>query len=156
LPALSLGASTPVTRVGATLLFLGSRVCSSFSDSLASRFPKALPLTELGLLMTPDIGVCGGVVHGSPPKDGLAAATLGTLPMVGVGLLMIACDDSVAIEDIEFDRVGLGGGGGAGEAGNGNAGVGGLSNDGGADAVGVGTGVGCADPAVEIGAGDGW
>ena len=81
-----------------------------------SRFPKTLPLTELGLLITPDIGVCGGVVQERPLKDGLAAATPGTLLKVGVGLLATAWDDSVAMDDMEFDRVGLGGGGGAGEA----------------------------------------
>ncbi len=47
------------------------------------------------------------------------------------------------MEDIELDRVGLGGGGAAGEAVGAMMGVGFLSsNDGGADiAVGVGTGV---------------
>lgn len=122
-----------------------------------SRLPSALPLTELGLLLTmPDMGVWGGVVHGRPLNDGLLAATLGTLPRVGVGLLTI-CDDRVATDDVELERVGLGGGSGAGEADGANTGVGCLSNDGGADtAVGVGTGVACADDVVEIGAGDGW
>lgn len=76
------------TRVGAILLFFGIAV-SSFSDSLVSLFPSTLPLTELGLLTTPDIGVCGGVVHGRPLNDGFVAATLGTLPRVGVGLFII-------------------------------------------------------------------
>lgn len=104
--------------------------------------------------MIPDIGVSGGVVHGSPLKDGYAAATLGTVPMTGVGLLITGWDDSVAIDDIEFDRVGLGGGGGAGEWPR--AGVGGLSNVVGAvGAVGVGTGVGWADAAEDMVIGDG-
>lgn len=121
-----------------------------------SLFPSTLPLTELGrLLIIPDIGVCGGVVHGRPLKDGLPAATLGTLPRVGVGLLLTICDDCVATDDVELDLVGLGGGRGAGEGAR--TGVGCLSKVGGADAaVGVGSGVACAEDAVEIGAGDGW
>ncbi len=60
-------------------------------------------------------------------------------------------------DDVEFERVGLGGGSGAGEADGASTGVDWRSNDGGADAaVGVGTGVACADDAVEMGAGDGW
>ena len=87
----------------------------------------------------------------------MAAATPGTLPRVGVGLLLIICDDCVTTEDVEFERVGLGGGNGAGDAVGANTGVDCRSNGGGADAaVGVGTGVACADDAVEIGAGDGW
>ena len=59
-------------------------------------------------------------------------------------------------EDVELERVGLGGGNGAGEAVGASTGVGCFSNDGGADAaVGVGTGVACAEDAVEIGAGEG-
>ena len=133
-------------------------VCSSRSDSLVSRFPSTLPLTELGRLLTmPDIGVWGGVVQGSPLNVGLVAARLGTLPKVGVGLLLTACDDWVTMEDVELERVGLGGGRGTGEADGANTGVGCLSKGGGADAaVGVGTGVACADEAVETGAGDGW
>ena len=101
------------------------------------------------------MGVCGGVVHGRPLKDGLVAATPGTLPRVGVGLLTI-CDDNVATDEVEFERVGLGGGKGAGEADGASTGVGCLSNDGGADAaVGVGTGVAWADEVVDIEAGDG-
>jgi hypothetical protein len=45
------------TRVGAILLFLGCFVRSSFSDSLVSRLPRMLPLTELAVLVTPGIGV---------------------------------------------------------------------------------------------------
>ena len=59
-------------------------------------------------------------------------------------------------EDVELERVGLGGGSGAGEAEGASTGVRCFSNDGGAEAVGVGTGVACADDAVETGAGDGW
>ena len=77
------------TRVGATLLFFGTVVWSSFSDSLVSLLPNTLPLTELAVLVTPPMGVCGGVVHGRlPNEDAFAAATLGTLPTVGVGLLV--------------------------------------------------------------------
>ena len=141
--------------MGATLLFFGT-AGSSFSDSLVSLFPRTLPLTELGrLLIIPDIGVCGGVVHRRPLKDGLVAATLGTLPSVGVGLLLIIWDDCVAIDDVELDLVGLGGGSGPGEGAR--IGVGCLSKVEGANgAVGVGIGVGCAEDAVETGLGDGW
>lgn len=121
-----------------------------------SRFPRTLPLTELGALVPPPIGVCGGVVHGRVPNE-LLAATLGTLPSVGVGLLVMMppelcmCDDCVATEDAEFDRVGLGGcpiepvkGDGDGAAIRGGA----------AMAVGVGVGVTCVDDTAET-AGDG-
>lgn len=104
-----------------------------------------LPLTELGLLTTPDIGVCGGVVHGRPLKDGLVAATLGTLPRVGVGLFTIR-EDCVAIDDAELDRVGLGGGRGAGDAEAAKTGVLNLSKEG-ANAV---VGLGCAVDKVDI------
>ena len=103
----------------------------------------------------PDMGVSGGVVHGSPLNDGFAAATLGTIPIIGVGLLIMGCEDSVAIDEMEFDRVGLGGGGGAGEYTA--AGVGGLSKEAGAaGAVGVGTGVGLPEAAEEMVMGEGW
>ena len=83
------GGSSFPTNVGAILLFFGA-VVSSFSDSLVSLFPRTLPVTELGLLLAiPDIGVCGGVVHGKLLKVGFVVATLGTLPNVGVGLLTI-------------------------------------------------------------------
>ncbi|KAL8732442.1 MAG: hypothetical protein Q9181_003950 [Wetmoreana brouardii] len=75
-----------LTGTGTTLRFFGTT--SSLSDSLVSRFPSTLPLTELGALTPPAIGVCGGVVHGSGPKE-LDAATLGTFPSVGVGLLVM-------------------------------------------------------------------
>ena len=97
-------------RVGATLLFFGTLLFSSFSDSLAapkSLLPSILPLTELAALTVPDIGVSGGVVSRRPADIELVAATLGTVPSVGVGLLVIgAC--TVAIEDVEFDLDGLG------------------------------------------------
>ena len=101
--------------VGAILLFFGEALWSSFSDSLVSRLPRTLPLTELAVLITPDMGVCGGVVQGKLAKDVLAAAMLGTFPNVGVGLLLMtpagvcAWDDWVTMEDVEFDLVGLGG-----------------------------------------------
>ena len=96
-----------MTSVGAIRLFFEACDCSSFSDSLVSLLPSTLPLTELGRLMTPDMGVCGGVVQGRPVKEGLTAARLGTLPIMGVGLLITGWDVSVAIDEIEFDRVGL-------------------------------------------------
>lgn len=107
------------------------------------------------------MGVCGGVVHGKPGNEALDAATLGTFPNVGVGLLVITpvqpccCDDGVMAEDDEFDLVGLGGlATGAGENEDASAGMACFSN-GGADAVvGVGVGVGWAEDVVEI-AGDG-
>ena len=138
------------TSVGAILLFFGT-VASSFSDSLVSLFPSTLPVTELGLLLTiPDIGVCGGVVHVKLLKAGFVAATLGTLPRVGVGLLII-CDDCVATDDVELDLVGLGGGNGAGDAEGAKIGVLCLSKDTGAEAA---VGVGWAGDAVDV-AGDG-
>ena len=95
-------------RVGAILFFFGTPTSSSNSDSLVSLFPSTLPLTELGPLTTPDMGVCGGVVNGRPEKEVLAAATLGTFPSVGVGLLVMM-PDCVATEEVELDLVGLGG-----------------------------------------------
>lgn len=83
------GGPSGLTGVGAILLFFCFPAWSSISDSLVSRLPRTLPLTELGALTTPDIGVCGGVVHGKFEKEVLAAATLGTFPSVGVGLLLI-------------------------------------------------------------------
>lgn len=154
--AFGAGGPSFLTNVGATLLFFGTVVCSSLSDSLVSRFPSTLPLTELGrLLIIPD-GVCGGVVHGRPLKDGFVAATLGTLPSIGVGLLLTIWDDCVATDEVELDLVGLGGGKGLGEAEGASTGVDCFSKDGGAEAaVGVGIGVGCAEEDVDIGAGDG-
>jgi hypothetical protein len=89
--ALGGGGSSLLTNVGASLLFFGTK--SSFSDSLVSRFPRTLPLTELGRLLIIPNGVCGGVVHGRPLKDELGAVTLGTFPNVGVGLFPTICDD---------------------------------------------------------------
>ena len=80
---------------------------SSFSLSLASRFvPATLPAALLG--------VSGGVVRGTPVTfPELAAAMLGTLPEISVGLLTtfvfgtvdvwVAC---VAMDDVEFDQAG--------------------------------------------------
>ena len=72
-----------------------------------------MPPTELEVLVIPAIGVCGGVVHGKPPNDVPGAATPGTFPTVGVGLLMTtcegicACDDRATLDDAEFVLVGL-------------------------------------------------
>lgn len=107
------------------------------------------------------MGVCGGVVHGKPVNEVLDAATLGTFPSVGVGLLVItpvepcSWDDGVMAELDEFDLVGLGRlATGAGENEDVTAG-GACFSKGGAEAVvGVGVGVGCAEDAAEI-AGDG-
>jgi len=141
---------------------------SSFSDSLVSRFPSTLPLTELGPLTKPVMGVCGGVVHGKLEKDELAAGKPGIVPRDGVGLLVMI-PDWVATEDVEFDLVGLGGriadccvhgvvlraGVGAGEFDDTNPGGGCFSTKGGAVlAVGVGVGVACAEETADT-AGDG-
>ena len=98
------------------------------------------------MLMLPDIGVIGGVVNGRPE---LVATTPGTLPMVGVGLLVMTptgvgtCDDCVAIEEVELDRVGLGGRAlAAGEGDGANAEGGSFAGDGAVAAVGVGIGDG--------------
>ena len=56
----------------------------------------------------PAIGVCGGVVHGKLAKDEFAAATPGTVPIDGVGLLVMV-PDWVATEELEFDLAGVGG-----------------------------------------------
>lgn len=121
-----------------------------------SLLPSTLPLTELVALIPPAIGVAGGVVQGRWPNE-LAAATLGTFPNVGVGLLVTippepcACDDTVVIDDAEFDRVGLGGRPIAAADVDGD----GAATSAGAEiAVGVGVGVACADDTVET-AGDG-
>lgn len=96
------------TRVGAILRFFFSWPLSSLSLSLASRFT---PLTELFVLL----GVCGGVVIGTPetsPSPTLPAEIPGIVPPTRGGLLIIvpaagvAYDACVAIEEVEFDRVG--------------------------------------------------
>ena len=52
---------------------------------------------------------------GNPTGAELVAATDGTLPIVGAGLLLMTAagvctfDDCVAIDEVEFDRLGLGG-----------------------------------------------
>ena len=145
---------SPPSGVGAIRRFLGT--ASSLSDSLVSRLPRTLPLTELGALIPPPSGVCGGVVHGRVPNE-LLAATLGTLPSVGVGLLVMMppepCrwDDCVATDEAEFDRVGLGGCPIEPVKGDGD---GAAIKEGAEIAVGVGVGVTCADETVET-AGDG-
>ncbi len=110
---------SPLTSVGAILLFFTTAVASSLSDSLAappaSLLPRTLPLTELVVLMLPDMGVWGGVVSGRPTAAELVAATLGTVPRVGVGLLVMtvldvcAWEDMVATDEAEDERVGLDG-----------------------------------------------
>ena len=53
-----------------------------------SLLPKLLPVTELvALMLLVDIGVIGGVTRGKGPGLALPAATLGTVPIVGVGLI---------------------------------------------------------------------
>ena len=101
------GALSDGTSVGAIRFFFGT-LASSISDSLVSLFPSTLPLTELVPLTPPAMGVWGCVVIGRPEKELLVAATLGTLPSVGVGLL-VTMPDCVATEEVEFDLVGLGG-----------------------------------------------
>lgn len=70
------------------------------------------------------MGVCGGVESGMPTGAEFVAVTPGTLPNVGVGLLVttpaaeVCADDRVAIDEVELDLVGLLGrpGTGAGDA----------------------------------------
>ena len=115
---------------------------------------------ELVALCPPAMGVCGGVGCGKPTRmDGFVAVTIGTWPSVGVGLLVTAgvcTDDMVAMEDWEFDRVGLPGlavkKGAAGEGSDGAMAVDALARDGEAMLVGVVTGFAVASPA-EI---EGW
>lgn len=77
-----------------------------------SLLPNVLPLTELVALAV-DMGVIGGVDSGRRGTAEFAAATLGTLLRVGVGLLAIipagvcAKDDWVAMDEAEFDLLGL-------------------------------------------------
>lgn len=113
-----------------------------------SLLPSVLPLTELAVLMVA-MGVIGGVDNGRPPVEGLAAATLGTVPRVGVGLVAMipvaVCmnDDCVAMDDAEFDRVGL---------------VGRPGGPGGADTVEAAGALAMlgVDTAVGVGTGEGW
>ena len=108
------------------------------------------------------------MVHGKLEKDEFAAATPGTVPRDGVGLLVMI-PDWVATDEVEFDLVGLGGriadcwvlgvvlraGVGAGEFDGANPGGGCFSTKGGAvPAMGVGVGVACADDTVDT-AGEG-
>jgi len=79
----------------------------------------------------------------------LVAATLGTFPSVGVGLLVII-PESVAIDEVELDLVGLGGcrsATGDGEGANPDEGC--LINAGAVAVVGVGVGVGVAEPVAD-------
>ena len=142
------------TRVGAILLFLLlSLLPSSFSDSsiaAVSRFPSTLPLMELVALCVPDMGVCGGVLRGIPAGAEFAAARLGTLPRVGVGLLLTNPDDAgvwltdEVMEETEEDRVGLVGCMEGTVAGDGarNAGLCRTAGGGGGALVFVGVGIG--------------
>ena len=93
------------------------------------------------------------MVIGRPIEAELVAATLGTVPNVGVGLLMISplgvciCDDCVAIDEAEFDLVGLAGGTAATGEGEGASpdDEACFTNGGAVTVVGVGTGVGVAE-----------
>ena len=120
-----------------------------------SLLPSILPLTELAAL-TVDIGVIGGVERGNAPVDGFAAATLGTVPSVGVGLLAMMPTDvcmkelCVAIDDAEFDRVGLVGRGVDPVATVAVEVTGPFATVGVEPAVGVGTGDGWAELVTEI------
>ena len=100
---------------------------------------------------------------GRPTEPELVAATLGTFPNVGVGLLMMMplavciCDDCVAIDEAEFDLVGLGGrptGMEDGEGANPDDEIC-LSSGGAVTVVGVGTGVVPAED-IEDMASEGW
>ena len=117
----------------------------------------------------PAMGVCGGVVQGRPENDELPAATGGTVPTDGVGLL-VTKPCCVATDEVELDRLGLGGrmadccklgvvlraGVGTGELDGTKPGRGCFSAKGGAvPTIGVGVGVACADDAVDT-AGEGW
>lgn len=109
------------------------------------------------------MGVCGGVVIGKPTEAELVAATLGTFPNVGVGLVMITplavcnCEDWVAMEEAEFDLVGLGGrprGMADGEGANPSDDAC-LISDGAVIVDGVGTGAVAAGDIEDV-AGEGW
>ncbi len=119
------------------------------------------------------IGVCGGVVSGSPTGGAeFVAVTSGTWPRVGVGLLpteFVCTEAKVAIEDCEFDLAGLPGrteniGAGEGCEGGGTTGVAfakageTFANEGDTVAVGVGTGVLLEDDGAGADAGEieGW
>ena len=83
-------------------LFFGS-LLSSFSISLASRLLPAVPTVAF-------LGVSGGVVNGTPVTLAEWVAVIpGTLPEMRGGLLTTPvgiAEDCVAIDDVEFDRVG--------------------------------------------------
>lgn len=122
-----------------------------------SLLPSRPPLTELGQLAI-DIGVIGGVHKGRPAGAEFVAATLGTLPIVGVGLLAImpagVCinDDCVAIDEFELDLLGLTGRTAAAGEGEGARmeEEWGFTGEAAEAAVGVGTGDGWDDPETDI------
>ena len=110
------GESFLLTKVGAILLLFGTPPPSSGSDwlaTLASLFPSTVVGAGFGAgagAVAADMGVIGGVQRGSPAGAELVAATLGTLPIIGVGLLVITpgkLDCCVAMDDAELDLVGL-------------------------------------------------
>ena len=100
---------------------------------------------------------------GKPTDPEFAAATLGTFPNVGVGLVIMIplavcnCDDCVAMDEAELDLVGLGGrptGMGDGEGANPDDDAC-FTGDGAVTVVGVGTGVVAAEDIEEV-ASEGW
>ncbi len=131
---------------------------SSRSDSLVSLLPRTLPLTELVALIAPDMGVCGGVVQGNPVNEELDAATLGTFPTVGVGLLVTTpvgvwiCDGWERTDEEELVLPGLGRlANGEGENEDPSGGMICFSKSGAEDVVGVGVGVGWDEDMVDCG-----
>ena len=101
--------------VGATRLFLGS-LASSFAISSLSRFTGDTGGGAAKLVTPLASGVMGGVgdaIGGTAPEYVADAATVGTWPSVGIGLLTIVIEEEfakeamVAIEEPEFVRVGL-------------------------------------------------
>lgn len=144
------------TRVGAILRRLVF-FCSSGSDSEippTSLFPRLLSLIELALLPVAR-GVIGGVLKGTPVGAELVAATLGTLPNVGVGLLPTNPAMCVVTDDVEFERLGLGGRP-LTPTDDPTLGLLILVKAGALMAVGVGTGEGWAELETEIARADGW
>lgn len=93
------------TRVGAIRLFFAWPLAveaSSFSLSLASLLIPAAKLLWFA-------GVSGGVVIGTPVTlPDCAAAIPGMVPPISGGLFT-TLEDCVAMEEVEFDRVGDGG-----------------------------------------------
>ena len=140
-------------------LFFGADLFSSISDSLVppiSLLPSRLPLTDPGALIL-DMGVMGGVYRGKLGGAEFVAATLGTLPRVRIGLLVTmpagvcAIEDCVAIEEVEFDLLGLTGRAVAITGCDGPmVDVDILAGEGAEAVVGVGTGEACAEPETDI------